>query len=842
VKLPAVQVASGFGELCCEAANQFRDGKAFMRSAIHFVERSNAAKKAATADRTQMRATRVVVCLCRFAGHVFLAALVPRRAVAQWQHLVLGFLLCWAFSNQPIQAAGSAKAGLLSQGTVPVAASASAPDFAGIQEECRVRIKGLRDELLVAQANRQSVRPQLTKELELWGSLEIITEEWRLAYEDRSRHESGLEDEAAALQKTHQPPTSFLEVDELRARRVAVASSLKALQLEVISEQRICDGISRDFDDSGRERRKFAEALNHSSVENRLARQQVLAVATLESRVLKANIDLHGERIELLKTRVQDAQTEIETLDALVSAPSSRFKLSKQELDERVGVLNKFEEQVRSQLSVLDAELREIMMRRHNGLGFSESNYQIVREESQLLRDLLSNTGLFKDCWRRRYELSNFEISASDIQQWLEDGEQLSQQVAQIDEKLKLRTRQRREALSLLTRAAGTVSGVTGDSLNLTGGQLDAETIARIEELENVLNFYGGIQVLATTGGRLCDLFLEDLRAEQGAYSLADNAELLWGWVTAAWEFEITQSGGKPITVKKVVIGLALLLFGYLISRAIASLIAHKVLPRFGVSHAAASVLRSVMLYAMLVALFFVSLDVVNVPLTFFAFFGGAAAIGLGFGSQNLLNNFISGLILLVERPIRVGDLVNVDGIDANVEHIGARSTRVRTGSNLEILVPNSKFLENNVTNWTLSDTRIRTSVSVGVAYGSPVNEVIQRLKQVIREQDNVMLTPEPIVLFQDFGDSSLAFEVHFWVQMKRIMDGAKVRSSVRAAIDEDFRKAGIVIAFPQRDVHVDMSSPLEVRLTGNKDDGLTSENAGDARIISGVHRLRRVG
>ena len=789
-----------------------------------------------------MRATRVVVCLCRLARHVFLAALVPRRAVAQWQHLVLGFLLCWAFSNQPIQAAGSAKAGLLSQGTVPVAASASAPDFAGIQEECRVRIKGLRDELLVAQANRQSVRPQLPKELELWGSLEIITEEWRLAYEDRSRHESGLEDEAAALQKTHQPPTSFLEVDELRARRVAVASSLKALQLEVISEQRICDGIIRDFDDSGRERRKFAEALNHSSVENRLARQQVLAVATLESRVLKANIDLHGERIELLKTRVHDAQTEIETLDALVSAPSSRFKLSKQELDERVGVLDKFEEQVRSQLSVLDAELREIMMRRHNGLGFSESNYQIVREESQLLRDLLSNTGLFKDCWRRRYELSNFEISASDIQQWLEDGEQLSQQVAQIDEKLKLRTRQRREALSLLTRAAGTVSGVTGDSLNLTGGQLDAETIARIEELENVLNFYGGIQVLATTGGRLCDLFLEDLRAEQGAYSLADNAELLWGWVTAAWEFEITQSGGKPITVKKVVIGLALLLFGYLISRAIASLIAHKVLPRFGVSHAAASVLRSVMLYAMLVALFFVSLDVVNVPLTFFAFFGGAAAIGLGFGSQNLLNNFISGLILLVERPIRVGDLVNVDGIDANVEHIGARSTRVRTGSNLEILVPNSKFLENNVTNWTLSDTRIRTSVSVGVAYGSPVNEVIQRLKQVIREQDKVMLTPEPIVLFQDFGDSSLAFEVHFWVQMKRIMDGAKVRSSVRAAIDEDFRKAGIVIAFPQRDVHVDMSSPLEVRLTGNKDDGLTSENAGDARIISGVHRLRRVG
>ena len=126
--------------------------------------------------------------------------------------------------------------------------------------------------------------------------------------------------------------------------------------------------------------------------------------------------------------------------------------------------------------------------------------------------------------------------------------------------------------------------------------------------------------------------------------------------------------------------------------------------------------------------------------------------------------------------------------------------------------------------------------------YGSPVAEVIERLKQVILELHNVLLTPEPIVLFEDFGDSSLAFEVHFWVQMKRIMDGSKVRSSVRAAIDEDFRRSGIVIAFPQRDVQIDMSSPLEVRLKKENDETLASENVGDSTILSGVHRLRRVG
>ena len=779
-------------------------------------------------------------------GRCLLCATVQRHAACvRWMRTLAGLVFCLAFLAQQAGPASAVENELMT-GISPVGENSAtpapvAPDFEGIQEECRLRIKSLRDEMLVARANQKVVRPQATKELELWGSLEIIVEEWRLAYEDRLRHESGQPINSDSVAQAHQPPGSFLEVDELRARRVAVISSLKSLHLEVASEQRIANGLSDDFDSMEQEKRKTAEALSSSGVERRFALQQQLVVQALESRVLKANLDLHNERIHLLQTHAKDAATEVETLDALVNAPSSHFKLSKQELDERLTILDKFEQQLRMQLSALDTQMREIMMRRHAGKNISESNYEIVREESQLLRDLLSNTSLFKECWRRRYELSNFDVAPSEIEQWLEDGEQLSQQVAQIDEKLRLRTRQRRESLSLLTRAAGTVTGVTGGSVSLTGAQPDADTLARIEELENVLEFYGGIQVLATSGGRLCSLFLEDLRVEQDAYSFADNAELFWGWVLAAWEFEITESEGKAITVKKVVIGLALLLFGYLLSRALASLVAYRVLPRFGVSHAAASVLRSVMLYAMIVALFFVSLDVVNVPLTFFAFFGGAAAIGLGFGSQNLLNNFISGLILLVERPIRVGDLVNVDGIDANVEHIGARSTRVRTGSNLEILVPNSKFLENNVTNWTLSDTRIRTSVSVGVAYGSPVAEVIERLKQVIREQDKVLLTPEPIVLFQDFGDSSLAFEVHFWVQMKRIMDGAKVRSSVRAAIDEDFRKAGIVIAFPQRDVHIDMSSPLEVRLKKETNESLTTEKVGDSSIVSGVHRLRRV-
>ena len=236
--------------------------------------------------------------------------------------------------------------------------------------------------------------------------------------------------------------------------------------------------------------------------------------------------------------------------------PASRFKLTKEELEERLSVLLKFEEQVRTQLSLLDAQLHDLMMQRDSGRGFSESNYEIVREESQLLRDLVSHTGLFKECWRRRYQLSNFEVSASEIETWLEDAEQLSQQVAQVDEKLKLRTRQRREALSLLSRSAGAVSGVNGDALILNNGQVDAETRARSKTSKvcSALWWHPGV---GTTGGRLCDCFSRS-SAEQAGFP-TDNVELL-GWVQAAWEFEITESDGKAITVK-VVIGLSLLLF-----------------------------------------------------------------------------------------------------------------------------------------------------------------------------------------------------------------------------------------------------------------------------------------
>jgi potassium efflux system protein len=277
------------------------------------------------------------------------------------------------------------------------------------------------------------------------------------------------------------------------------------------------------------------------------------------------------------------------------------------------------------------------------------------------------------------------------------------------------------------------------------------------------------------------------------------------------WTYELLRIDGQPITVRKVVVGLVLLVLGYFASKVL-SRIARRGLPR-RMTEGAAATLESILFYVLLLMFGLSALNIAGVPLTAFTLLGGAAAIGIGFGSQNIVNNFISGLILLAERPVNVGDLIQLGELYGTVERIGPRSTRVRTGENVEIIVPNSAFLEQNVVNWTLTENRVRISVRVGVVYGSPTDAVRDLIHDVVRSHERVLKTPEPVVLFVDFGESSLDFDVHFWIEMKKMMDRRSVESDVRFGIDRAFREAGIVIAFPQRDVHLDSAKPLEVKM-----------------------------
>lgn len=279
------------------------------------------------------------------------------------------------------------------------------------------------------------------------------------------------------------------------------------------------------------------------------------------------------------------------------------------------------------------------------------------------------------------------------------------------------------------------------------------------------------------------------------------------------WNFVLFATpGGQALTVGKIVAVLLLLVGGYLVSRFIGYLLGQRLAStrlRPDVAHT----IKRVAFFTLLVLVILTALSLLGVPLTAFAFATGAIAIGVGFGAQNIINNFISGWILMAERPIRIGDFIEIDNSMGTVELIGNRSTRIRRTDGVHMLVPNSRLLEQTVVNWVLVDKEIRTVVRVGVAYGSPVRRVADLIMEAVRAQSESKDEPAPTVVFEDFGDSALIFDAYFWCDVggeKLLRD---IRSEIRFRITDLFAENDITIAFPQRDVHLDSGDPLEVRL-----------------------------
>ncbi len=210
--------------------------------------------------------------------------------------------------------------------------------------------------------------------------------------------------------------------------------------------------------------------------------------------------------------------------------------------------------------------------------------------------------------------------------------------------------------------------------------------------------------------------------------------------------------------------------------------------------------------YSLLVVGLFVALSIFGVDLSSFALVAGALGVGIGFGLQNVVNNFISGLILLFERPVRVGDVVVVGEDWGTVQKIGLRSTVIVTFNGAELIVPNGDLISQKVTNWTLSTPRARLVLPVSAAYGTEPQRVIELLEAIGRAYPPALDDPPPMAIFTRFGDSSLDFELRVWLgSFDQLL---KARSELAAAVTSRFAEEGIVIPFPQRDVHLDRPAP----------------------------------
>src|SRR5881275_3017195 len=258
---------------------------------------------------------------------------------------------------------------------------------------------------------------------------------------------------------------------------------------------------------------------------------------------------------------------------------------------------------------------------------------------------------------------------------------------------------------------------------------------------------------------------------------------------------------GVTLSLVQIFLLIALLIAVFWISSRTKRFLFNRFLAKSGLDRSLQYAIAQIVSNLVLVVGIFIVLENTGIHLGALTVFAGAVGVGVGFGLQNIASNFISGLVILAERPITIGDRVEVAGIAGQVEHIRARSTVIMTNDNIAMIVPNTKFIDSPVTNWTYGDPRVRFRIPIGVAYGSDLERVRNALLEVARENSHVLEDPKPTVFLETFGDSAINLELVVWSKEMSYRP-RRFRSDLNFAIAQKLREAGIEIAYPQRDVN----------------------------------------
>lgn len=275
----------------------------------------------------------------------------------------------------------------------------------------------------------------------------------------------------------------------------------------------------------------------------------------------------------------------------------------------------------------------------------------------------------------------------------------------------------------------------------------------------------------------------------------------VWTAVWSGFNTPLFSLGGDPITPLSILVLIIIILMTWIIAGRARWLLERRVSQLTGMNEGTLHAIGALVRYGILFMGFFVGLRSVGFQLDAFLVILGALGVGIGFGLQNIANNFVSGLILLVERPVKVGDVINVGGELGSVERVGIRATTLRKFDQTQAIVPNGELISATVTNWTLDDRRARLDFTVGVAYGSDTQLVENILREAVIAHPNVLSDPEPRILFVEFGDSSLNFRILAYVN--DLSERLTSLSDLHFSIDTAFRNQQIEIPFPQRDLHL---------------------------------------
>lgn len=624
------------------------------------------------------------------------------------------------------------------------------------------------------------------------------------------------------------PPYSLSFYDKLLNEKLAASHKRSNIDLALKVTQRTVESASEKFEAAKKELRKIkdmAAATKGDKMSGTLPIQTNLYEIEKESS--EADFLLEKTNLENLQKEQQIALLEVSIYDNQLNWVKAHLEFNENDLKHQIDLIEIERNELIKRLKKIVAEKKEVedlwiraqqqTEKKKSPTETKESEaflksrdawrntYQSVLEQTE---DMLSLLQLKEQAWRYRYSILKGNLTPGTINKWQYE---IETEYQKLDETIRL---QQQYYTTLQSELSLIDLELSENKLNPSIQPYISNQYQAVQKSSERLNEY--VTFLFSTK-ELCNRFLSEVSQFSKTAPIYERIFEYAKTLQKIWNFEVWTIDDRPVTMRKLVTALIILTIGILLTKYMLMSIKKRLLKVSSIQETSSATFLKILSYISYFLVVLFTLRMVNIPLEAFAFFGGAIAIGVGFGAQNLINNFISGFIIMGERPINIGDLIEIDGILGKVEEVGARCTRIRTGENIDILVPNSSFLEKNITNWTLIDHQIRTSVTVGVIYGSPVREVEALLLKAVKAHEKTLKKPDPFVIFNDFGDNALIFIVHFWVTTYRIVERRLIESAIRFNIDELFREANIIIAFPQTDIHMDTQKPLELKLI--KDD-----------------------
>jgi small-conductance mechanosensitive channel/predicted nucleic acid-binding Zn-ribbon protein len=612
-----------------------------------------------------------------------------------------------------------------------------------------------------------------------------------------------LWDTAFSLRLTVEGLQSQLSLIELRSTHARESLLAAEERLRQASEQ-----LEAKKGTAAEERQRWIRDLE--TLRQRAAAAQLQAAEISKTRIQEERSDARA-RLESAQQRLGAVEPEVEFTEADLAKVRSRLSEEREhltdELDQTTGArLRQFEEQraMEAQLAARvskgnASQVSRTVRRAQGAVDVARLRTDNLSLKSDLLQLLLDVVEGERQLWESRFAMIRDRDSAKIREAYDRFTPLFSNFQASRD---------------YVRQQAGIVSGQIGELESRVKNSAAPEERARAKALLDTHRqreaIYGtALQRLDQTA-RFLERWQSIFKEQQQELPLTTRLqgwwERAWDQAKAAWHWEVFSAedtievdgkkitGQRSVTVGKILTALVILSIGYWLCLYLAGLVGRLAITRLGVDQELANLMRQWSQALLLTILIVMSLVWVKIPLTIFAFLGGAVAIGIGFGAQNLLKNVISGILLLIERPLRVGDLIEVDNVRGRVTTIGLRSSTVRDAKGVVTLIPNSSFLERHLTNWTYSSRIGRFSLRIGAPYGSSTQVVMDLLSGQATSHPHVLKTPEPQVLLEEFGSQGRIFTLNYWLEIRLDIDPQEVASDLRFAIEKRFEEAGVKI------------------------------------------------